>query len=172
MPSSVYTFRDGERIYFDKGKFDDWCVYLQPEGGRPRPPHDTDYFTELRDFGEKYGYERIYSNFKAIYDLTDKQRRFVVFDLIGEQGRSLEEADYLPYAKLMVTLYYAMIAEERREPPEKYPLKKKVKKIGVFQVLIERMTPVEAANFSRGKRAKWLLEVLAKYEKKEAEIGL
>ena len=163
----LYKFRDGEEIYFAKGKFDDWCVYRRPPGERARPPRDADYFAELLRLGERYGHRRVYDYFRAVYDLTDRTRRWSVFRLVGEQGSRLEEVDYLPYAKVMVTLYYAMIAEENREPARRYPLKKKVKKIGVFQVLIEGLSPGEAADFSRGKPARVLLELLREYEQRE-----
>lgn len=166
-PRHLYRFRDGEEIYFARGNFDDWCVYRRAPGERARPPRDADYFAELLRLGERYGRGRVYAYFRAVYDLTDNTRRWSVFKLVGEQGSSLGEADGLPYAKVMVTLYYAMVAEENREPARRYPLKKKVKKIGVFQVLIEGLSPSEAASFSRGTPARVLLELLREYERRE-----
>lgn len=160
----LYTFRDGERIYFSKGRFDEWCVYRAVPNEAPEPPRDVDYFTALQAFGTNYGPEQIYANFLSIYDLTDKTPKWKVFALIAEQGKKLRQEHYLDYCKLMVTLYYAMIAEENREPPDRFPLKKRVKKIGVYQVLIAGSTPSAAANFSKRKRAKDLLKLLAEYE--------
>lgn len=133
---------------------------------------DRDYFAELADFGHRYGYQRIYAYFNAVYCQTDRVRRYSVFELIAEQGQTLHEEDYLAYCKLMVTLYYAMLAEENREPAHRYPLKKRVKKIGVFQVLIEGMRPEDAAVFSKGVPAHELRKLVADFERREAELGL
>lgn len=42
-----------------------------------------------------------------------------------------------------------MVAEERREHAV---LKKRIKRLGMYQILFERMSAVEAATFSTGKK--------------------
>ena len=34
-------------IFFDRGKFDDWCVYIKDTNGK-RAPLDTEYFNFFR----------------------------------------------------------------------------------------------------------------------------
>ena len=47
-------------------------------------------------------------------------------------------------------IYAAMIAEENKANAI---LKKRIKRLGMYQVLIQNMKPEEAAQFSRGKSA-------------------
>jgi hypothetical protein len=49
---------------------------------------------------------------------------------------------------LLTTLYAAMIAEENRVNA---PLGRRIKRLGVHQVLVEGMRVEDAARFSRGK---------------------
>lgn len=172
MSLHKYTFEDGEQIFFAQGNFDPWCVYRIPHGGRQRAPRDADYFADLQRIGDRNGRERIYGYFKLIYDKTDESVRPEVVELIFEQAGALNEEDRLAYVKVMMTIYYAMIAEENRQPEKRYPLKKKVKKIGIFQTLIVGMDPYEAANFSRGRPARELTNLLAEYEAEEGKLEL
>ena len=48
----------------------------------------------------------------------------------------------------MTTIYAGMIAEERKAYTK---LGKRVKRLGIHQVILEGMAPTRAANFSRGK---------------------
>jgi len=168
----VHTFEDEEQIYFDTGKFDEWCVYLRTRDGMLEPPRDEQYFAELQKLGHRYGNERIYSYFKAVYDLTDRVPRPRVFELISAQSANIDEAGRLDYYKLLVTLYYTMIAEENRVPQWRYPLRKRVKKIGVFQVLLHDLSPSDAAAYSRGMSAPDLRATLEEFEQEELRRGL
>ena len=49
---------------------------------------------------------------------------------------------------MLSILYVGMIAEENKR---RAMLRKRVKRLGVYQLLIENVAPEEAATFSRGK---------------------
>lgn len=171
MHSFVQTFEDGDQIYFGPGKFDEWCVYRVPQGGEARPPRDSEYFADLLRFGNRYGSRRIYSYFRTVYDSTGNRPTRDVLEQINLHSLTLVGPDQLEYQKVMTTIYYAMVAEENRKPISRYPLRKRIKKIGVFQVLIEGMEPLEAANYSRGRPARELERLLAHFEERERAMG-
>ena len=60
---------------------------------------------------------------------------------------------------LLTTLYAAMNAEENREHA---PLGKRIKRLGVHQVLVEGMAVELAANYSRGRPWRELAEECAR----------
>ena len=53
------TSQYGTQVYFSKGKFDNWCVYLKKRG-EARAPHDKSYFKSLKTLADKYGEDVIY----------------------------------------------------------------------------------------------------------------
>ena len=60
MERKIKEFSNGTYLSFDTGYFDDWCVYLTNRNGRRYSPKDSDYFTILKEYANKYGYKRIY----------------------------------------------------------------------------------------------------------------
>ena len=72
MERKIKEFSNGTYLSFDTGYFDDWCVYLTNRNGRRYSPKDSDYFTILKEYANKYGYKRIYGDFIQIYNLTGK----------------------------------------------------------------------------------------------------
>lgn len=53
MGQLIKRFPDGSFLEYDRGGFDDWCVYLTDASGNRKPPRDTDYFAQLkRDSGD------------------------------------------------------------------------------------------------------------------------
>lgn len=73
MGQLIKRFENGAFLEYDRGGFDDWCVYLtQPTGSR-RHPRDTDYFSALKDYAAKYGVQKIYNDYVLVYELTGKQ---------------------------------------------------------------------------------------------------
>lgn len=139
---------NGSRVYFDRGKFDDWCVYLQRSGGRPVAPRDEWYFSELQSIGDVYGREMIYAEFVRVYDATGREVDRSVTDEILVRTRAFgPDADEL--ATLLSVIYGGMVAEERKAHTR---LGKRVKRLGMHQSLMEQKSANYAANFSRGLR--------------------
>lgn len=73
MGQIIKTFPDGSFLEYDRGSFDDWCVYLTATSGSRRPPCDTDYFSQLKNFANQFGIEKVYGDYVKVYDMTGKQ---------------------------------------------------------------------------------------------------
>ena len=143
----IRTFRDGSVLEFGAGRFDHWCVYLtRPD--RPRyPPKDTDYFAHLRSLAVRHGALMLYADFLAIYHRTTKQVSPHVLEMIYHMAKAYGDDD-LEVDILLSILYASMIAEENKRRAR---LRKRVKRLGVHQVLFEDLAPEEAATFSKDK---------------------
>jgi hypothetical protein len=72
MGQHIKSFSDGSFLEYDRGSFDDWCVYLTQSNGCRRPPRDTDYFRDLKHYAHKYGTGRIYDDYVKVYEMTGK----------------------------------------------------------------------------------------------------
>lgn len=143
----IRTFRDGSMLEFGAGRFDHWCVYLtRPD--RPRyPPKDIDYFVQLRSLAVRHGAQLLYTDFLAIYYRTTRQVSPHVLEMIYYMSKAYGD-DELEVDILLSILYAGMIAEENKRRAK---LRKRVKRLGVHQVLFENLAPEEAATFSKGK---------------------
>lgn len=147
MATVIKIIPDGNLIEFDKGKFDDWCVYVTKNSEPRFAPADILYFSALKQLGEKHGHRRIYEDFVKIYDHTnskiDEKTLSQITEIANNYGDDKTTID------IWITVIYAgMIAEENKEFAI---LKKRVKRLGMYQLLIENKTPEFAANFSKGK---------------------
>ena len=145
----IKSFSNGSRLEFDQGGFDAWCVYfVRPDGSRTAPK-DIDYFRQLQQLGDHWGRERLYADFVRIYDLTTAILDTRVLDLISVLSAAYGR-DALRLEILLTTVYAGMLAEENKRHAV---LKKRVKRLGMHQVLMEDITPEVAATFSRKRRA-------------------
>ena len=147
MPTLIKEFTDGSLLEYDRGGFDNWCVYLS-RPGRPRyAPKDTQYFTELKTIAEKFSAKNVYADFVEIYAATGKQIETQVLDKIGALCKKYN-ADALEVEIIFVIFYAAMVAEENKAYTR---LGKRVKRLGLYQVLFDGMEPRQAADYSKGK---------------------
>lgn len=148
MPTLIKNVRNGNVIEFDSGKFDAWCVYLKRPNKLRYPPLDTEYFSKLKVLGSSHGSQKIYDDFVRFYTPTSKNIDNNVLNLITEiadgYGNDAEEIDIW-----FSVVYAGMIAEENKQFAV---LKKRIKRLGMHQVLIEGLEPNYAANFSKGKK--------------------
>lgn len=139
-------------IDFAPGRFDDWCVYLFNNGQRTVAPNDVDYFNYFQIIQQNHPFLNIYEIFVQIYDRTDKFLEedvlLLIEQLVDECDLGDDDTKYLEgYLKV---IYMAMIAEENKANTK---LGKRIKRLGMHNLLIEHMTAREAANASRG--LKW-----------------
>lgn len=134
-------------IEFDKGAFDEWCIYLTRPNHKRYAPKDAEYFSWLQQKSHIYGAARIYNDFLKIYERTSKQMDTEVLAFISSiasgYGADAEEADVW-----FTVIYAGMVAEENKE---KARLKKRIKRLGMHQLLLEGKEVAYAAHFSRGK---------------------
>ena len=53
MGKIIKTFADGTYLEYDRGSFDDWCVYMVEANGYRKPPLDRDYFADIKELSQK-----------------------------------------------------------------------------------------------------------------------
>lgn len=148
MSRKINQFSHGGFIEFDNGSFDNWCVFVTRANGERFAPSDVQYFSRLNILGKKYGCRVIYDDFVTVYNRTGPQINTDVLNLITTLSR-FYGTDMLEMEIWFNVLYAGMIAEENKENAV---LKKRIKRLGMHQVLIEKMEPEIAATFSKGKK--------------------
>ena len=139
-------FSDGSRVEFGFGSFDEWCVFVTRPPAPRQAPRDTDYFAELKILHTRF--PRLHCDFVQVFERTGRAVDATALEHITELAAHYPAAERLQIDLLLTTLYAAMIAEESRAHA---PLGKRIKRLGVHQVLVENVPVAVAANFSRGK---------------------
>ena len=134
MPQKLNTFSNGGFIEFDTGNFDDWCVYITKPGGERIAPSDVTYFSRLKKMGIKYGNQKIYDDFVVIFNRTSSKIDTDIFKLILILSRHYGK-DALEIEIWFNVIYAGMVAEENKKNAI---LKKRIKRLGIHQVLIDR----------------------------------
>lgn len=142
------SFADGSTLAFGPGRFDDWCVYLTRPGQQPDPPRDIDYFARLKAIAARHSSQLLYTDFLTIYHRTTADVSPAILELCYWLSRYYGD-DALEADMLLSILYAGMIAEENKSRAR---LKKRVKRLGIHQLLIEDFTAEQAATFSKGKK--------------------
>ncbi|RHJ78127.1 hypothetical protein [Parabacteroides sp. AM08-6] len=155
MGKIITTFSDGSKLEYDKGAFDEWCVYLTRPNVTRYAPKDFQYFQRLANYGAKYGFDILYNDYVEIYNLTTKEIEETVLEKIKEITNKYGE-DALNVAIDFTIIYMGMIAEENKKGTK---LGKRIKRLGIYQVLKEQMHYNKAANFSKGKKWRELNDI-------------
>ncbi|MCL2846524.1 MAG: hypothetical protein FWE38_02420 [Firmicutes bacterium] len=149
------TFSDGSFLEYGQGNFDSHCVFLtRPQKSR-YAPKDSEYFQFIVDLAERFGVDRVYGDFVLIYESTKNFAEDLVLQKIEEISAAYEELS-LDVCIWFTVLYMAMIAEELKF---KAILKKRIKRLGVHQMLFDGFTPGQAAEFSKGRGWRELDEI-------------
>ena len=160
MKRLVKNLINGRSVIFDKGKFDEWCVYVVEENGFRKAPFDETYFSDIYSISQKYEANKVYDDFVQIYNLTSQHIDDSVLGLIDTIVKTYNNEDQILVEQWMTVLYAGMIAEENKD---RAILKKRVKHLGMYQVLILRMPAKEAAKFSYGKPWRELDSIMRDY---------
>ncbi|MBN1365892.1 MAG: hypothetical protein JW976_13875 [Syntrophaceae bacterium] len=148
MGKLIKKFSDGSTLEYDWGIFDDWCVYLTKAGAMRYAPKDVEYFTRLHQLSSSHSAKKIYEDFVEVYNRTTKKIDNAVLALITDISRKYG-SDELEVDVLLSIIYAGMVAEENKENAI---LGKRIKRLGMHQVLIQNITPATAAHFSKGKK--------------------
>lgn len=153
MPRPIKTFADGTSLEYDAGQFDDWCVYLRSADGQQRRAlRDVHYFTRAHLLSQTHGVDVFYADFVTVYDATTGTMTDEIHRMIDGLSEKYGD-DALHADKTLTALYATMVAEEVKENAV---LKKRIKRLGLYQVLFEDLTVEEAAVFSKGKKVREL----------------
>lgn len=145
----ITKLEDGTIIERDKGSFDDHCVYVTKPDERRFAPRDVDYFQFFIEKAEKYTAEKIYSDYIRIYDKTDAMIKMdVIEEIKNDVLIDYEPYDRTEFALWYIVIYLGMVAEENKRNAI---LKKRIKRLGMYQILFSNISARDAANFSRGR---------------------
>lgn len=146
-------FPDGSILEYGQGAFDDWCIFLTSPDMPRIAPRDIDYFGQMVELAKKYTSQKLYRDFVEIYERTNLEIDTWVLNLISLIAEAYNE-DKTKVEILFTIIYMGMIAEENKENTR---LGKRIKRLGIHQILRENMPPREAANFSKGKNWREIL---------------
>ncbi|MCK9310357.1 MAG: hypothetical protein M0P99_08800 [Candidatus Cloacimonetes bacterium] len=146
MGRLIKRFSDGSYLEYDRGSFDDWCVYMVEPNGSRRPPLDRDYFSDIKELSNRYGRDALYQAYVFVYENTGKEVCDSGLEAAEKASESFVE-EQLWLHKILTILYMAMIAEENKRFTK---LGKRIKRLGIYKLLFEDASVYEAANFMRG----------------------
>ncbi|NLE61899.1 MAG: hypothetical protein GX616_26385 [Planctomycetes bacterium] len=137
---------DGTSLEYDRGAFDDWCVYEARPDGKRTPPQDIDYFQTMKDLAAVFGAQRVYDDYVIVYRSTGREAGGKTLEVI-ESIAQRYAGDGPTVQRVLTILHMAMVAEENKRNTR---LGKRIKRLGIHRLLIEEMHTREAANFMRG----------------------
>lgn len=149
MPTLVKYLQNNRSVIFDTGKFDEWCVYVEESNGIKKAHFDETYFDELSKIATKYHPNKVYDDFVKIYEQTTTEINPKVLGLIDEIVCTYNEIDRIIIEQWFTVIYAGMIAEENKKFAI---LKKRIKRLGMHQVLVLGMPAKDAARFSYQKK--------------------
>jgi hypothetical protein len=144
----IKRLNHSKKVIFDFGNFDEYCVYVSDEYNRKRAPKDHEYFTFFLNLTQTYGNDKVYNDFLTIYHLTDGTINVNVRNGIDEIVSTYNEDVRDEVEENLSVIWGGMIAEENKENTY---LGKRVKHLGMYQVLMGGMSPEDAAEFSKNK---------------------
>jgi hypothetical protein len=147
-------------VIFDHGVFDEWCVFLVENDGKKHAPLDKTYFAECYRLSKKYGKDKLYQDFLTFYHQTNHLISDNTLKLIDQIVLTYLPEDMALIEQWFTVIYAGMIAEENKKNAI---LKKRVKALGMYQVLILNLPAEEAAVFSKGKKWKELDMIMKGY---------
>ena len=152
----ILKFPDGSFIYQCRGKFDGFMFKLNNYAVK-----DIDYFTVLKQLADKYSVDKVYNDFVTVYNLVLININSNDWVAIKNIANTYNQEDFLAVAKVFCILYVTMLAEENKRNAI---LGKRIKRLGVYQILKLNMPISVAVNFSRGKSARnFLMPLCEKY---------
>lgn len=133
-------------MQFDRGRFDEWCVYEVAVDGSRRASRDIDYFTDLSNLAVAYGRERVYADFVLVFECSGSADTKASVSGVVEISKTYPN-DEEGILRTLLILHMAIVAENLKANTR---LGKRIKRLGVHQLLFENRTVSEAANFMRG----------------------
>ncbi len=160
MARLIKNLKNDRQVIFDTGKFDDWCVYVVESNGAKKAPFDVEYFVDLKNISEHYEEDKVYNDFVEIYNKTSKSIDQNILSLIDRLVSIYKEEHQVLIEQWFSVIYAGMIAEENKANAI---LKKRVKRLGIHQVLMLGIPPTVAANFSKGKKWRDLDAIMKPY---------
>ncbi len=157
MLREIKRLRNGTVFSYGMGSYDEWCVYESNPEVRAKRVGDYDYFKKIRELGNIYEISDVFNTFCSIYNRTTAEIDEDILKDISETCEQYED-DYDKAEYAFCLLYLSMVSEMNKEYSK---LGKRVKGLGIHQLLFQKMKIHDIANFTKGK--KWF-EVAAACE--------
>lgn len=119
-------------VYFDKGNFDKYCVYVNGRGRFRYAPTDDEYFNWILNLSKKYTVEQVWDDFCQVFNIVDtNENDNDVMNLIQKIDIHYDEDTIIWW----ILFYMTMLAECKKENAI---LKKRIKKLGVYNLLFDK----------------------------------
>ena len=137
-------------IYFDKGKFDKYCVYINGRNKFRYAPTDDVYFNWIRILAKQYGNLQVWNDFCTIYDIVDTgETENEVLSIIKNIDLHYNDDTILWW----LIFYMTMLAECKKENTI---LKKRIKKLGVYNILFDEYSIDYVIQYMKGNNWRYL----------------
>lgn len=148
MLREIKRLRNGTVFSYGMGSYDEWCVYESNPEVRAKRVGDYDYFKKIRELGNIYEISDVFETFCSIYNRTTTEIDKDILKDISETCEQYED-DYDKAEYAFCLLYLSMVSEMNKEYSR---LGKRVKGLGIHQLLFQKMKIHDIANFTRGKK--------------------
>lgn len=151
-------FEDGSYIAAHTGRIDDFCISIFNAENKvintPKDAYCFEYFLSLQNN------EAVFEAIKEMAEHLGKDEGTIATVELPSFNETIEEKQlFAAFAAMMVAEENRILIYGRTRIPTK--VGKKIKIVGAYQVLMEGMSPQDAANWSIGKN--WQL-IAAKYD--------
>ena len=151
----ISTLDNGTTIFFDKGRFDYWCVYVKTKNEKIYIPLDKDYFLFFQKLSKEYSTEKVYNDFLSIYTTVSNSIKKDTLKMIKKISNTYKK-NIQEIELNFIVIYSAMVSERNKKNTI---LKEKIKHLGFYQTVIEGLSPDKAAVFSKGMKAQEILQI-------------
>ena len=160
----IFELPNNTDIVFGEGKFDAFIVCVKSYNALTAVleansnvfkfcPPDTQYFKSFKSLNKPH---EVWEDFMKIYKLVEADWENTTFKVNNVINKIVRNTEIYPktrrevFRKAWCVIYAAMVAEENKERTR---LGKRIKALGMHQLLIEDYSVENAANCSRG--MKW-----------------
>ena len=142
--ANIIKTKNNYNIFFAPGNFDDWCVYME------HAPTDNEYFEWILSLANKYGVVQVYNDFIDIYNIVDENFMPQKCLKVAEDIDKHYVEDTVHW---WVVFYMTMVAECKKENSI---LKKRIKHLGVYNILFDKIDIQTVTTYMQGKSWKFL----------------
>ncbi len=151
----ICTLDNGTVIFFDKGRFDSWCVYVKTKNDKVYIPLDKDYFLFFQKLAKEYSSAKVYDDFLSIYKTVSNSINDGTLKKIKKISNTYKK-NIQEIELNFIIIYSAMVSERNKKNTI---LKEKIKHLGFYQTVVEGFPPEKAAVFSKGLKAPEILQI-------------
>lgn len=120
-------------FWFDRGRFDEWCVHCQKPDGSMWFAYDREYLSWIRNMAKFHGVDKVYNDFVTVYNSVDyyfdMKEGYETVCEVASHYKSKESTEHW-----WTYFWMAMVAEERKENAI---VGKRIKRLAVYNLLFD-----------------------------------